>query len=59
MNNSMDFSKLLNSCEDIDTLLSLFCRSSDNMTDADKLRLLRVIMSFLALILKVDLKISV
>jgi hypothetical protein len=59
MNNPMDFSKLLNSCEDIDTLLSLFCRSSDKMTDADKLRLLRVIMSFLALILKVDLKISV
>lgn len=54
-----DFSQLFGFCDDIDALLALLGKTSNTMTDADKLRLLRVIMAFLGLCLKVDLKLTV
>ena len=59
MSDPADFSKLLGCCNDIDSLLALFGKSAETMSDADKIRLLRVVVAFLGLCLKVDLKITV
>jgi hypothetical protein len=57
MNDPADFSKLLGGCHDLDTLLKLLGKT-DTMSDADKIRLLRVAVAFLGVCLKVDLKIN-
>lgn len=59
MGDSSDFSKFCGCSDDLDTLLALIGKTSETMSDADKIRLLRVIMAFLGVCLKVDLKISV
>lgn len=58
MSDPIDFSKLLGS-NDVDALLAFLGKSSENLSDADKLRLLRVAVAFLGVCLKVDLKITV
>ncbi|HHT63420.1 MAG: hypothetical protein ACOX4H_04315 [Bacillota bacterium] len=59
MSDPADFTKLLSGCKDLDALLALLGKSSDTMSDADKIRLLRVAVAFLGICLKVDLKITV
>lgn len=59
MSDPADLSKLLSSYHNIDSLLPLFCKSPETLSDADKTRLLRVIVSFLAVVMKVDLKLTI
>ncbi|MGI6685446.1 MAG: hypothetical protein ACOX47_08265 [Bacillota bacterium] len=58
MSDAADFAKILG-CSDIDALLTLLGKSAETMSDADKIRLLRVAVAFLGVCLKVDLKITV
>jgi hypothetical protein len=59
MSGATDFSKLISSSPDIEQLVALFCNSPETLSEEDRTRLLRVIMSFLAVVLKVDLRITV
>lgn len=59
MSDPADFSKLFDCCDDMDALLALFGKTSETMSDADKIRLLRVIAAFLGVCLKVDLKLNI
>lgn len=59
MSDPADLFKLFGCCDDIDALLALCGKNADTMSDEEKLRLLRVIMAFLGVCLKVDLKIIV
>ncbi|MGI6065406.1 MAG: hypothetical protein ACOYI2_02815 [Bacillota bacterium] len=59
MSGSTDFAKLISTCPDIEPLVALFCKSPETLSEEDRTRLLRVIMSFLAILLKVDLRITV
>ncbi|MCR6545619.1 hypothetical protein [Dehalobacterium formicoaceticum] len=59
MSDSSDFAKLLEGCDDLEPLLALLGKTSGTLSDADRIRLLRVIMAFLGVCLKVDLKITV
>lgn len=59
MGNGADFFSMFEGCDDLELLLDCCGKTSDTMTDADRIRFLRVIMAFLGLWLKVDLKLSI